>query len=67
MTEYLKNNLKSSSKDILEEIALRGFKEKLMEILEKEIDEYLGRKKYERLPGENKIYRNGYSKQRRIR
>jgi len=33
MIEYLKANRQSSTKDILEELALAGFKEKLMELL----------------------------------
>lgn len=66
MSEYLKEIRQSSSNDILEELALEGFKEKLIEVLESEMDEYLGRKKYERVQSESKSYRNGYSKPRRI-
>jgi putative transposase len=49
----------------LEDLALRGFKEKLVEMLKEELDEYIGREKFER--GESTVkYRNGYGKERKI-
>ncbi|MBM4175060.1 MAG: hypothetical protein FJ213_02655 [Ignavibacteria bacterium] len=66
MSEYLKEIRQSSSNDILEELALEGFKEKLIDLLNSEIDEYLGHKKYERIPEGSNSYRNGSSKPRHI-
>lgn len=65
-----KDFLRGRGKDVLEQLALEGFKEKLLDMLTLEIEEYLGRRRYERTNSEDKseesIYRNGYSKERRL-
>jgi len=65
-----KDFLRGRGKDVLEQLALEGFKEKLLDMLKLEIEEYLGRRRYERTNPEDKskesIYRNGYSKQRSL-
>jgi putative transposase len=51
--------------DCLDEIALEGARRMLISVLEHEVEEFLGRKRYERsevFTG----YRNGYGKQRRV-
>jgi putative transposase len=56
---------RETGRDILEETAMLGFLEKLHDLLEYEIEEIVGRKRYER-KGPDPIYRNGYGKERKI-
>jgi len=50
---------------ILDELAVKSFARVLVKILEEEIKEYIGRERYEHVEDET-IYRNGYSKERKI-
>ena len=69
MAKYKKTNGEASSpmRSMLDQLILLGAQKMIEQGLEAEIQEYLGRQKYERQENEsNKQYRNGYSKERKI-
>jgi putative transposase len=67
MKRYNTKKKESTKKfvDELEAIARAGARQKLMEILEQEVEEFLGRRRYER-SAEFAGYRNGYGKRRKV-
>ncbi len=60
-----KNTIKEEEIDTLELLAREGARQLLAEALEKEVEEFLGRGKYERVE-EFRGYRNGYGKTRDV-
>ena len=69
MAKYKKTDGEASSpmRSMLDQLILLGAQKMIEQGLEAEIQEYLGRQKYERQENEsNKQYRNGYSKERKI-
>ena len=67
MKEYVKKEEKSTEKfaESLDELACEGARRMLMDALEYEVEEFLGRKRYERSE-EFTGYRNGYGKKRQV-
>ena len=67
MTGYARNEIESTENfgKNLEEIAREGVRRMLMSVLEVEVEDFLGRKRYERQAG-SVGYRNGYGKKRRV-
>lgn len=69
MAKYKKTNEEATApiRSMLDQLILLGAQKMIEQGLEAEIEEYLGRKKYERHEGQsNRQYRNGYSKKRQI-
>lgn len=69
MAKYKKTNGEASSpiRSMLDQLILLGAQKMIEQGLEAEIQEHLGRKKYERQENQTKKqYRNGYSKERKI-
>lgn len=69
MTKYKKTNEEATApiRSMLDQLILLGAQKMIAQGLEAEVEEYLGRKKYERQASDtHKQYRNGYSKQRKI-
>lgn len=69
MARYKKTNEEASSpiRSMLDQLILLGAQKMIEQGLEAELQEYLGRKKYERQENDTKKqYRNGYSKERTI-
>jgi putative transposase len=64
-TNSIREELLEKGATSIERIALQGFTEKLYEIFEGFITEYIGRLRYERGEG-TPIYRNGYCKARNL-
>ena len=67
MSKYVKGELESTEKfsEDLDESAREGARRMLIDALECEVEEYLGRKRYERSE-EFAGYRNGYGKKRKV-
>lgn len=67
MTGYARNEFESTENigKSLDEIAREGARRMLMSVLDAEVEEFLGRKRYERQSG-SVGYRNGYGKQRKV-
>jgi putative transposase len=67
MTDYVKSSVESTEniEKSLDELALEGARRMLVSVLEKEVEEFLGRRAYER-GTEFLGYRNGYGKKRKV-
>ena len=67
MSGYARNEFESTETfgKSLDEIAREGARRMLMSVLDAEVEEFLGRKRYERQSG-SVGYRNGYGKNRKI-
>ena len=67
MTGYARNEFESTENigKSLDEIAREGARRMLMSVLDAEVEDFLGRKRYERQSG-SVGYRNGYGKQRKV-
>jgi len=67
MSGYVKSSVESTEniEKSLDELALEGARRMLVSVLEKEVEEFLGRRAYERGP-EFLGYRNGYGKKRKV-
>ncbi len=67
MSDYGKVGIESTEKfeKSLDELALEGARRMLKSVLEREVEEFLGRRFYER-GDEFRGYRNGYGKRRRV-
>jgi len=67
MTGYARNEFESTENigKSLDEIAREGARRMLMSVLEVEVEDFLGRRRYERQAG-SVGYRNGYGKKRKV-
>jgi len=67
MSDYGRNEFESTEnfEKSLDELAREGARRMLMSVLDAEVEDFLGRKRYERQAG-SVGYRNGYGKRRRV-
>ena len=72
MAKYQRTSVKTSKKSsfiglTLDQLVLEGAKRLVVEVLQNEISECVGRQRYERQSEQaNKMYRNGYGKERHL-
>ena len=67
MSGYERNDFESTENfgKSLDEVAREGARRMLVSVLESEVEEFLGRKRYER-QADSGGYRNGYGKKRKV-